>query len=125
LLKLKQKIENNPTVQSRAPNNQSCFNSVLINLYRNEQDSVGYHSDDEPELGRNPFIASLSLGAPRTFVMKWKKLEQPDLRITLETGSLLLMHADCQHVLKHALPKQSSPCGPRLNLSFRRVAITR
>jgi alkylated DNA repair dioxygenase AlkB len=95
------------------------FNSVLLNLYRDEKDSVSWHSDDEPHLGQNPVIASVSLGATRRFQFKHK--DDPDKRETLELthGSLLLMGGATQHNWQHQVPKSSSPCQPRINLTFR------
>lgn len=95
------------------------FNSVLLNLYRSEKDSVGWHSDDEPELGENPVIASVSFGATRPFQFKHKTL--PDLRrsIDLTAGSLLIMRGATQAMWKHAIPKLKKPCGERINLTFR------
>ena len=98
------------------------FNSVLLNYYRNERDSMGYHSDDEKELGPQPVIASLSLGQPRSFVLKHRS--DPTLkpvRIKLPSGSLLIMQGATQSHWKHGIDKQSRPCGARLNLTFRRI----
>lgn len=96
------------------------FNSVLLNLYRNERDSVAWHSDDEPELGKNPIIASVSLGATRRFVLKHKSEKRlPKIELELSHGSLLLMRGPTQHHWVHAIPKSKIPVGPRLNLTFR------
>lgn len=101
---------------------KSSFNSVLLNLYRNNNDSMGFHSDDEPELGARPTIASLSLGATRVFSMKPKHDDHSgSTKITLESGSLLVMKGDTQKNWKHGIAKESKPCGPRLNLTFRRI----
>ncbi len=97
------------------------FNSVLLNHYRNENDSMGWHSDDEKELGINPFIASLSLGAERGFHLKHKTIKQHKLKIQLNHGSLLCMSGSMQHHWQHALPKISKACGPRINLTFREI----
>lgn len=125
LADLRARIESAPAIRERAPKGFEggrLFNSVLLNYYRTNRDSVGLHADDEPELGRNPFIASLSLGAARTFLLKWRsKSHGADVRIVLEPGSLLVMWGDCQHVLRHALPKSEREMGPRINLTFRRV----
>ncbi len=94
------------------------FNSVLANLYRNGLDSVGWHSDDEAELGRNPVIASVSLGADRTFHMKHKRSEA-EWKAVLGHGSLLLMKGRTQHFWKHTLPKDKRVQRPRINLTFR------
>ena len=96
------------------------FNSVLLNLYRNERDSVALHSDDEPELGKNPIIASVSFGATRRFVLKHKSEKRlPKIELALSHGSLLLMRGSTQHHWVHAIPKSKVPIGPRLNLTFR------
>ncbi|UTW13955.1 alpha-ketoglutarate-dependent dioxygenase AlkB family protein [Marinobacterium rhizophilum] len=98
------------------------FNCVLLNLYRDGSDSMGWHSDDEPELGPDPVIASLSLGQPRRFVLRHRQDPgQPKLELTLENGSLLLMRGSTQHFWQHALPRTRRPCAPRLNLTFRRI----
>lgn len=97
------------------------FNSVLLNLYRNEKDSNGWHSDDESELGPQPFIASLSLGEERDFLMKHKIDKEKKLKLSLASGSLLTMSGDSQKYWKHCLPKRSRPLGPRINLTFREI----
>jgi alkylated DNA repair dioxygenase AlkB len=94
------------------------FNSVLLNLYRDGADSMGMHSDDEAELGLNPVIASLSLGATRTFVLKHKR-DRETLKLELHDGSLLVMAGATQHHWQHGIPKQPSVKQPRLNLTFR------
>ncbi|MET0536067.1 MAG: alpha-ketoglutarate-dependent dioxygenase AlkB [Steroidobacter sp.] len=100
----------------------ASFNSVLLNYYRDHRDGMGMHSDDEPELGRNPTIASLSLGEQRTFALKHKfKKDLKPVHIALESGSLLLMKGVTQHNWKHGINKISRPCGPRVNLTFRRI----
>jgi alkylated DNA repair dioxygenase AlkB len=98
----------------------SPFNSVLLNYYRDNRDSMGFHSDDEPELGKRPVIASLSLGEERTFIMKHKtsKAVRP-VRLQLASGSLLLMRGDTQRHWKHGILKETRRCGPRVNLTFR------
>ena len=98
------------------------FNSVLLNYYRNERDSMGYHSDDEKELGPDPVIASLSLGQPRIFVLKHRTDSSlKPVRIKLPSGSLLIMQGATQRHWKHGIDKESRPCGSRLNLTFRRI----
>lgn len=100
----------------------ATFNSVLLNYYRDNNDSIGFHSDDEPELGERPVIASLSLGEARTFVLKHKKLRKAEpVRLRLASGSLLLMAGDTQRYWRHGVPKESRPCGPRVNLTFRKI----
>jgi len=98
------------------------FNSVLLNCYRDHRDSMGFHSDDERELGPTPIIASVSLGATRTFVLKHKtRAELKPIRLELPSGSLLLMKGLTQKNWKHGIDKQSKPCGPRINLTFRQI----
>lgn len=98
------------------------FNSVLANLYRDHRDSMGLHSDDEKELGKNPVIASVSLGAARKFIMKHRMLKTaPQRKYLLESGSLLIMRGDTQKLWKHGVPKESQPCGARINLTFRTI----
>jgi alkylated DNA repair dioxygenase AlkB len=101
------------------------FNSVLLNYYRDHRDSMGFHSDDEPELGPRPVIASLSLGEERTFILKHKfDVRSKPIRLKLESESLLLMKGDTQKNWKHGIDKERRPCGPRVNLTFRRVFHT-
>ncbi len=96
------------------------FNGVLANLYRDGGDGMGWHADDEPELGENPVIASLSLGAERVFrVRKGKRGKSID--ILLPCGSLLLMEGAFQHHWQHCLPKTRRVTAPRINLTFRRI----
>lgn len=97
------------------------FNSVLLNLYGDGQDSMGWHADDEPELGRNPSIASLSLGAARRFCLKHRTLPDERREIPLAHGSLLLMKGALQHHWLHSLPKTTKVATPRLNLTFRKI----
>jgi len=98
------------------------FNSVLCNLYRSGTDSMGMHSDSEPELGRNPVIASLSLGAVRRFQLRHRKRKGVGLDVDLPDGSLLVMRGALQHHYRHGVPKQPSVPGERLNLTFRVVS---
>ena len=97
------------------------FNSVLINYYRNGQDRVAWHSDDEKELGRNPIIASVSLGAERNFKLRHKHYKSNDQKeqIILNHGSFLLMEGTTQHNWMHEIPRTAKPIGPRINLTFR------
>lgn len=99
------------------------FNSVLLNYYRDGNDSVGFHADDEKELGENPVIASVSLGATRLFVLRpvRKHRDARAVRIALRGGSLLVMGGATQHAWRHSLPKQPGEVGARINLTFRRV----
>ncbi|MBW8191789.1 alpha-ketoglutarate-dependent dioxygenase AlkB [Neiella marina] len=98
----------------------SQFNSVLLNYYRDGRDHMGWHSDNEPELGEQPIIASVSLGAERDFDLRHRATNQR-LRVPLTHGSLLVMAGDCQHKWQHALPKRLRERQPRLNLTFRFV----
>jgi len=98
------------------------FNSVLLNYYRDHRDSIGFHSDDEPVLGEQPIIASLSLGEERSFIMKHKHSTAIEpVRRRLASGSLLLMRGETQRRWRHGIPKESGPCGPRVSLTFRTV----
>ena len=98
------------------------FNSVLLNYYRDHRDSMGLHSDDEPELGERPIIASFSLGEERTLIFKHKtKRDMKPVRLRLESGSLLLMKGQTQRHWKHRINKETRPHGPRVNLTFRSV----
>lgn len=97
------------------------FNAVLANLYRNGRDSVGWHADDEPELGINPVIASLSLGQPRPFQLRHRHDNQRKHQLELASGSLLLMSGALQHHWHHCLPKRPKLHQPRINLTFRRL----
>lgn len=96
------------------------FNSVLINLYRDGNDSMGWHQDDEKELGINPIIASVSLGQERLFQLKHIKNKAVSIKnISLSNGSLLLMQGPTQHFWKHQIPKTKRQVNPRINLTFR------
>ena len=98
------------------------FNSVLLNYYRDQRDSMGLHSDDEPEFGERPILASLSLGEERNFILKHKREKAlKPVRLKLASGSLLLMKGDTQRYWKHGVDKETLPCGPRVNLTFRRI----
>ena len=101
---------------------EASYNSVLLNLYRDERDSMGFHKDDERELGKDPVIASLSLGTARRFQLRHaKKKGVPGLDLALGDGSLLVMRGTTQHVFRHGVPKEKGPVGPRINMTFRRV----
>jgi alkylated DNA repair dioxygenase AlkB len=95
-----------------------AFNSVLLNLYRDGRDSVSWHADNEPGLGRDPVIASVSLGAMRRFQMKHRRREAR-VALDLRSGSCLVMAGATQHHWLHQVPKTSRPVGPRINLTFR------
>ncbi len=98
------------------------FNSVLLNYYRDENDSMGMHSDDERELGKQPAIASLSLGEARNLVLKHRtRKDLKTIKLPLAGGSLLLMQGDTQRYWRHGINKLRRPCGARINLTFRNV----
>lgn len=98
---------------------QENFTTVLLNLYRSGKDSNGWHADNEKELGRNPMIASVSLGAERSFHLQHNTMKESKLKINLEHGSLLLMKGTTQHFWKHQIPKTTKPIAERINLTFR------
>ena len=101
------------------------FNSVLLNLYRDGNDSMGWHSDDESVLAKNPAIASVSFGARRTFQMKHKRDKTQKLAIPLDHGSALLMAGGTQHHWLHQIPKSKTVQGERINLTFRQIKYAR
>ena len=96
------------------------FNSMLANLYRDGNDRLGWHADDEPELGPAPVIASASFGAPRRFLLRPKR-GGASVPIVLEPGSLLVMRGPTQRHWLHSVPPTRRPVGPRINLTFRRI----
>jgi alkylated DNA repair dioxygenase AlkB len=98
------------------------FNHVLLNRYRDGADSIGLHADDEPELGRDPVVATLSLGATRRFVLKPRRKSLGTSRsLDVRHGSLLVMGGTCQRHYVHGVPRQSDAAGERISLTFRRV----
>jgi alkylated DNA repair dioxygenase AlkB len=100
---------------------QCDFTTVLLNRYRNGQDSNGWHADNEKELGTNPVIASISLGAARAFHLQHNSIKEARLKLTLEHGSLLLMKGTTQHYWKHQIPKTAKTVDQRINLTFRTI----
>ena len=113
LLQLKEKVENYSEIK---------FNSVLLNEYPNGEVGMGWHSDDEKELGTDPIIASLSFGANRDFIFKHKTDRSiENVKLHLRSGSLLLMLGSTQHYWKHSLPKRLKVKEPRINLTFRNI----
>jgi alkylated DNA repair dioxygenase AlkB len=99
------------------------FHSVLANLYRDGRDRVAWHADDEPELGPEPVIASLSLGAPRTFRLKHRLRDDlPVAAIELRPGSLLVMRGPTQRCWVHEIPRRKNVSEPRVNLTYRALA---
>lgn len=98
---------------------QQCFNGVLCNRYRDGNDHMGWHSDDEPGLGKQPLIASVSLGAGRDFVLRRKDDHRHKISLHLQHGSLLLMAGTTQQCWQHALPRRRQLTQERINLTFR------
>ncbi|MFC3560286.1 alpha-ketoglutarate-dependent dioxygenase AlkB family protein [Pedobacter jamesrossensis] len=98
------------------------FNSVLLNYYRDGKDSVAWHSDKETVMGSHPIIASLSLGAVRSFDIRRKDDHNEKYSIRLEHGSLLIMKGDLQSKWEHRIAKSSLFLGPRINLTFRKIS---
>ena len=96
------------------------FNSVLANRYRDGRDCMGWHSDDEAELGPAPVIASISLGATRRFAFKHRQTQDKHV-FELPHGSLLVMSGATQRHYRHALPRTAKPVGERINLTFRTI----
>lgn len=109
---LKEKIEKVTGMQ---------FQGVLLNLYRNGNDSVAWHSDKETIPGLKTEIASVSLGEERNFDFRYKEHHQKRYTIRLEHGSLLLMKGNLQRFWEHRIAKSTLPMGPRINLTFRKV----
>lgn len=97
------------------------FTTCLLNLYRNGEDSNGWHADNEKELGPNPVIASVSLGQVRAFHLKHRTDPALRFKLLLEHGSLLLMGGAMQHHWLHQVPKTRKPVGQRINLTFRKI----
>ncbi|WP_111656601.1 alpha-ketoglutarate-dependent dioxygenase AlkB family protein [Isoalcanivorax indicus] len=100
------------------------YNSVLANLYRNGEDTMGWHADDERELGPQPWIASYSLGATRDFTLRRKGQGRIEDRIALAHDQLILMPPAMQRLWEHALPRRARVSAPRLNLTFRLIRKT-
>ena len=96
------------------------FNSVLVNLYRDGNDKVSWHRDNEPELGEEPVIASISLGAPRRFKFR-HLLTREVVETTLTPGSMVVMSGLSQSCWEHEIPRQAAVSEPRINLTFRQV----
>ena len=112
LLQIKSKVESETGYQ---------FNSVLLNLYRDGQDSIAAHSDDEPELGINPIIASVTFGAERNFIFQNKLDKNLKHKILLKNGSLVIMKGETQEKWVHSISKTSAKLTPRINLTFRNI----
>jgi alkylated DNA repair dioxygenase AlkB len=112
LLQIKERVEHASSYR---------FNSVLLNFYRDGQDSMGWHRDNEKELGENPVIASVSFGAERKFQFRHYKDQKTIISLVLNHGSLLLMSGATQSCWQHRLPKSSIMQTPRINLTFRNI----
>lgn len=113
-------LELKPRVEAAAG---TTFNSLLLNRYRSGQDSIGFHSDAEPELGPQPIIATLSLGAARNFVLRNRR-DNETKRYLLTHGSLLIMGGTSQHYWLHGVPKTQTPTGERISLTYRAILKT-
>ena len=113
LLEIKQRCEEEASTQ---------FNSVLVNLYRDGQDSMGLHADDEPELGSEPVIASVSFGAERNFRLRHRETKELQ-QVFLASGSLLVMSGLSQACWMHDIPKTKKFVEPRINLTFRDINL--
>jgi alkylated DNA repair dioxygenase AlkB len=100
----------------------ATFNSVLCNYYHDGKDGMGWHCDDERELGKEPIIASVSFGAERIFAFKHRNSKER-INIRLEHGSMLIMRGQTQHSWQHALPKSTIVHEPRINLTFRNILM--
>lgn len=109
LLEIKRKVETKV---------EASFNSVLLNRYRNGNDSISWHSDAEKELGKNPIIASVNFGATREFQLRHIHTKEK-LSIELSHGSLFIMLGELQHFWQHQIPKTKKPVSERINLTFR------
>ena len=102
----------------------SYYNSVLVNHYKDGEDYMGWHSDNEIELGNDPHIASLSFGAPRDFILRLKSDHTKKIKILLNSGDLLLMEDKIQKLWEHSLPKRKKIEEARINLTFRSILQT-
>jgi len=111
LLEIKQKIETKT---------QEVFNSVLLNFYRNGNDSISWHTDAEKELGNNPVIASVNFGATRKFQLRHNTRNEK-IELNLSHGSLLIMQGELQHFWQHQVPKTKQVVKERINLTFRTI----
>lgn len=110
LLEVKERIEDVAGVE---------FNSVLLNLYRHGNDGISWHTDEEPELGENPVIGSVSFGGTRKFMFRHRQDKDLKAEVELTDGSFLLMAGETQHFWQHQIPKTSRHVEPRINLTFR------
>lgn len=113
LLQIKEKIEAEAKVK---------FSSVLLNRYRDGQDYVGWHTDAEKELGKNPIIGSVNFGATRKFQLRRIDDHKEKFEVELKHGTFLVMQGSTQHFWQHQVPKTATKIGERLNLTFRIIA---
>lgn len=98
------------------------FNSVLLNWYRNGEDCLSWHADDEKELGKNPIIASVNFGETRDFIIRRNDDHSKKITIPLSHGTLLVMRGEIQHFWQHSVPKRKKIKGSRFNLTFRNIS---
>jgi alkylated DNA repair dioxygenase AlkB len=110
-----------PLLQAVTQVAKNEFNFMLFNLYLDNTQSISFHSDDESFLGPNPTIASLSLGAPRRFLLRRKSEHQKKYELLLNSGDLLVMRGRTQHDWEHAVPKSAKSATARINITFRRA----
>lgn len=109
-----------PVLEAVRAHTRVPFNHVLVNRYRDGRDSMGFHADDEPELGENPLVATVSLGATRRFVLRPRRgRDVLPLSYELEHGSLVVMGGTCQRQYHHGIPRQPAVTNERLSLTFR------
>lgn len=106
--------------QDIEPLSKTSFNSVLLNRYRDGNDSISWHTDAEKELGQNPVIASVNFGAERVFQLRHMQTKEK-IEILLQHGSLLIMQGELQHYWQHQIPKTKKPVSERINLTFRAI----
>jgi alkylated DNA repair dioxygenase AlkB len=115
-----------PLLRSRQAAQQvagASFNSVLCNLYRSGADGLSWHSDDEPELGATPTIASVNFGAARRFLLRLRDDHASKVELLLDHGDVLVMRGNTQRVAEHSVPKTKRPVGQRINLTFRQIHV--
>ncbi len=112
VLSIKEEIESITNTQ---------FNGVLLNMYRDGKDSMGWHSDNEKELGESPIVASVTFGAERRFRIREKANRKNSFSIDLKHNSLLFMRPGFQNTYEHSIPKSSKAVGKRINLTFRQI----
>lgn len=112
LLYLKHEAERHASIE---------FNSVLLNWYRDGEDYLNWHADDEKELGKNPEIGSVNFGETRDFLLRRNSDTSQKIALPLKHGTLLIMRGELQHFWQHSVPKRKRVHGSRFNLTFRRI----